>query len=911
MLRSEEIADLAHHLRREGYQSSLDQILAAHEVIRETSQWGSTPTSLIRLTTLLRPIFCSTPEEQERFDQLYREWLRARGGTRLPKPPEPPDTIPPPVPEPQFSPNSVKPTVAGLLILLPLITWFLWLDPSALDPIREYKALVTIVIVFSLLAWLFYWLRSRVVLNRQLSQIQQALDQVQVSVDTRHIFPSLSMRHVTQRLRQRRFEESTELDVRRTIHHTIHRGGLFTPVFGSMRELGYVSLIDCSTVADHQAKLPAQVVKDLARGNVLVRQYEFDEQPTILGKIDPLRTEPIHSVDVASLGEVAAKFPTSRLLCFADSMTCFDPLTGKLRPWVKRLEAWEERFLFTTRTDGQWKQAERILSRRGFHVLPLTSLGLRRFSQLVVPGRPPAATADHDPREPWSTYDRTPHRWLERHPPSPDTIKDLMDDLAMRLKSDGILWLAACAVHQEIYWDLTLEWGCRLFGWGQTVETLLPKLMPLVWFRHAFMPDWFRTALYDQLDETAVQLIRQNLIEIHEETRKSLPRRKSPETTTRSPMHDDVMQQYLSGKQEEALAPDVLKTLPDFLLRKAQSSLEFLRWDIGVRRKPQRVQFHPPFLLRNAHLMTLVPRYLPRDTSLVGLPQESRFFAVEPDAQLLGYCHWQGDRTSSPTVILVHGLEGSSDSRYMRGIAAKAYRSGFNVIRMNQRTCGGTEHLSPTLYNSGLSGDYRAIVRELAERDGLERIWLVGYSMGGNLVLKVAGELGQTEPALAGVAAVCPNIDPTVCARALEEPRNWIYHRHFLTRLKSRLRRKAALLPGKWDLSGLDQIATISEFDDRYTAPDGGYRDGADYYDRAGARHVINSITVPTLIITAQDDPFIPYSMFTIPSIQRHPHIRLKTPRYGGHCQFFQSSQQGEDRYWAENRNVDFLLGRL
>lgn len=321
--------------------------------------------------------------------------------------------------------------------------------------------------------------------------------------------------------------------------------------------------------------------------------------------------------------------------------------------------------------------------------------------------------------------------------------------------------------------------------------------------------------------------------------------------------------------------------------------------------------FRPPLPLRNAHLMTLVPRYTPRDTSLAGVHEESRFFTVEPDARLLGYCHWQDNRQSSPTVILVHGLEGSSESRYMRGIAAKAYRVGFNVIRMNQRTCGGTEHCSLTLYNSGLSGDYRAIIRELVHRDGLDRIWLVGYSMGGNLMLKAAGELARTEPALAGVAAVCPNINPTLCAHALEEPRNQIYHRHFLTRLKWRLRRKAALLPGKWDLSALDQITTISEFDDRYTAPDGGYRDGADYYYRAGARHVLHAIAVPTLIITAQDDPFIPYSMFTAPQIQQHPHIRLVAPRYGGHCGFFQSSQKWEDPYWAENRIVDFLQGRL
>ena len=321
--------------------------------------------------------------------------------------------------------------------------------------------------------------------------------------------------------------------------------------------------------------------------------------------------------------------------------------------------------------------------------------------------------------------------------------------------------------------------------------------------------------------------------------------------------------------------------------------------------------FQPPLPLRNAHLMTLVSRYWPRDTSLAGLPQESRLFTVGLDTQLEGFCHWQDNRTSSPTAIVVHGLEGCSESRYMRGIAAKFYRAGLNVIRMNQRTCGGTEHLTPTLYNSGLSGDYRAIVGELAHRDGLGRIWLIGFSMGGNLALKAAGELHTSEPAFSGAVAVCPNIDPAQCAEALEQRRNRIYHSHFLSRLKARLRRKAALFPGKWDLTELDRIARISEFDDRYTAPDGGYRNGADYYDRAGARHVLDSIAVPTLIITAQDDPFIPYSLFTVPQIQRHPKIRVVAPRHGGHCGFFHWSHNGEDSYWAENRIVDFLQERV
>ena len=317
--------------------------------------------------------------------------------------------------------------------------------------------------------------------------------------------------------------------------------------------------------------------------------------------------------------------------------------------------------------------------------------------------------------------------------------------------------------------------------------------------------------------------------------------------------------------------------------------------------------FTPPVLLRNAHLMTIAPRYWPRDTSLRQIPQHERLFATEPGTQLLGSCHWQPHRTDAPTIMLVHGLEGCANSHYMRGIAAKAYRRGFNVVRMNQRTCGGTEHLTPTLYNSGLSSDYRGIVNELATADGLTRIWLAGYSMGGNLVLKAAGEMGETVPAFAGVVAVCPNIDPTQCVAALEQPRNWIYHRHFLSRLKARMKRKAGLFPGKWDLRAMDSMKTISQFDDYYTARDGGYRDGADYYDRAGARHVLHQIAVPTLIITAQDDPFIPFSMFTQSGIRGNSHIALLNPQHGGHCGFFQWSQHGEDFYWAENRIVEFV----
>ncbi len=317
--------------------------------------------------------------------------------------------------------------------------------------------------------------------------------------------------------------------------------------------------------------------------------------------------------------------------------------------------------------------------------------------------------------------------------------------------------------------------------------------------------------------------------------------------------------------------------------------------------------FIPIQLLRNPHLMTIVSRYWPRENWSKLIPESRRFFTTEPGTQLLGYSHWQNNPRASPTVVLVHGLEGSADSHYMHGITAKAYSAGFNVLRMNQRTCGGTDHLTPTLYNSGRSKDFRRILHELTVMEGMNRIWFIGYSMGGNLVLKAAGELGSSYSSLTGIVAVSPNIDPSQCVAALEQPGNWLYHRHFLSGLKARMKRKAKIFPGKWDLDALRSIKSIRQFDEVFTARDGGYTNCADYYDRAGARHVMQDIAVPTLIITAHDDPFIPFSMFDIPAIKRNPNIKLLTPRYGGHCGFLQKGRAGGDHFWAEQKILEVV----
>jgi predicted alpha/beta-fold hydrolase len=318
--------------------------------------------------------------------------------------------------------------------------------------------------------------------------------------------------------------------------------------------------------------------------------------------------------------------------------------------------------------------------------------------------------------------------------------------------------------------------------------------------------------------------------------------------------------------------------------------------------------FEPHPLLRNPHAQTLAATFLPRRFPRLP-PGVSREFETEPGTRIRGECHWQATPRERPTLVLVHGLEGSCESGYMLGLAERAFAAGWNAVRLNQRNCGGTEALTPTLYNSGLSGDYRAVLNELIERDTLARIFCAGYSMGGNLVLKMAGELaGAAPPQLRGVAGVCATIDLAECADALALPGNFIYEEHFVRSLKKRMRRKAALFPGRFDLGPLAHVRTVREFDDVITARYCGFRDAEDYYSRSSALRVAAGIRVPTLIVTAQDDPFVPFASFSDSAVTKNANIRVIAPEHGGHCAFI-SRYAGDARFWAEACVMDFFAG--
>lgn len=289
---------------------------------------------------------------------------------------------------------------------------------------------------------------------------------------------------------------------------------------------------------------------------------------------------------------------------------------------------------------------------------------------------------------------------------------------------------------------------------------------------------------------------------------------------------------------------------------------------------------------------------------------EERLIEVAPGVKVRCWCYWQPqNRSKSLTLIVVHGLEGSSESQYMTGVARNGLATGMNVVLMNQRNCGGMDHCAPTLYNSSLSGDVAAVAKSVIENDGISRFALLGFSMGGNLVLKLAGEWGSDHPPqFRAVAAVCPAMDLAASADALHEPANRLYEWYFLLQLFRRFRGKAKMFPDDLDVRRLRGVSSLRLFDDRVTAYYCGFAGAVDYYQRAAAANVVDRIAVPALIIHAANDPFIRVRAETLERIASNPNITYVETADGGHCAFVgEPGGDGYDGRWAEREVVEFV----
>jgi hypothetical protein len=322
-------------------------------------------------------------------------------------------------------------------------------------------------------------------------------------------------------------------------------------------------------------------------------------------------------------------------------------------------------------------------------------------------------------------------------------------------------------------------------------------------------------------------------------------------------------------------------------------------------------------LFRGPHLQTIAGRYWPTRFAENSWPTQARYFSTEAGVQVLAHCnaHAAGAAASGgrpadpgaasglprPLVLAVHGLTASSQAPYMRTLARRSLGTGFDVIRLNVRNCGGTEHLAPTLYHSGLTADLRAVVEQLAPTP----LFLAGFSMGGNMVLKLAGEWGaQPPPHVRAVCGISVPIRLGICARRLGERRNRIYEVRFLRELRRSLRRKQQAMPGQFAAPPWDGIRTIYEFDDAITAPAFGFRNADHYYETQSSAGFLDNIRVPALLIQAQDDPFIPFEVFQDLPLQQNPNLHLQAPRHGGHVAFLACRAP---RFWAIEQALRFF----
>jgi predicted alpha/beta-fold hydrolase len=308
-----------------------------------------------------------------------------------------------------------------------------------------------------------------------------------------------------------------------------------------------------------------------------------------------------------------------------------------------------------------------------------------------------------------------------------------------------------------------------------------------------------------------------------------------------------------------------------------------------------------PFF-RNPHLSTIAGNYWRRELDQQRFPVTARFYDTEPGVQVL--VHSQRP-PSDPLaeIILVHGLEGSSDAGYARSLAQAALQAGFAAHRFNMRSCCGTEHLSgKALYHSGQTSDLAAVLRAIK---GSVPVFLAGFSLGGNVVLKLAGELGDAAKGLiAGVTAVSTPIDLAACARRLQARSNFIYSNRFLRRLKQRVALKERLTPGTFSLQGLDRVKSVYEFDDKFTAPAFGFGTADNYYATQSSNQFLNRIRVPALLVQAKDDPLIPFQVYNHPAFSSNPWLRLLTVDHGGHLGFVSKTKP---RFWLDDILVQWM----
>ena len=314
--------------------------------------------------------------------------------------------------------------------------------------------------------------------------------------------------------------------------------------------------------------------------------------------------------------------------------------------------------------------------------------------------------------------------------------------------------------------------------------------------------------------------------------------------------------------------------------------------------------FQPPACLVGGHRQTFLGYWLRRLLRWT-LPSEDLVVDAGQGVRLLLRASWQeGPRGERPTLLLVHGLGGSEASAYVVSTGRLAYARGWNVVRMNMRGSGGGLALCPLLYNAGLDTDLLAALSAVSSL--APRIAVAGFSLGANLLLLALGRRRERLPAGLAAAAVSPPVDLSACADALEAPGNALYQRYFMQMLAEGYRQRHRIRPDLFAAGRERGLRTVREYDDRITAPFGGYESAAHYYGCSSAGPWLASIDRPTLLLAAADDPMIPVA--SVARWPASPAVRRELLATGGHVGFV-SRSRAPGWFWAAERVMGFLEG--
>jgi len=306
-------------------------------------------------------------------------------------------------------------------------------------------------------------------------------------------------------------------------------------------------------------------------------------------------------------------------------------------------------------------------------------------------------------------------------------------------------------------------------------------------------------------------------------------------------------------------------------------------------------------LFRNPHWQTVASHYWKRPSVDLQFPIERRIFRTEPEVQVLVESQRPAGRAAGE-IVMVHGLEGSGQSSYMRGFSAAGLLAGFAAHRFHMRTCGGTERLCGTLYHAGLTSDLLAVLRQF-HSEGRAPVYLVGFSLGGNVVVKLAGELGESaQPLIRAVCAVSAPLDLGACARRMAQPDNRLYEWRFVNRMRARL-----CATGRYNRRDFAGLRSVMAIDDRITAPSFGFGTAENYYRTQSALRCLDGVRVPVLLIQSRDDPLVPFEAVISPALRANPWIEVLATESGGHLGFI---GRRPHRFWLNDAIIDWIVGQ-